>query len=431
MAGLVLVVLLAALLFLLVQHDWLPPFLAPLQATLRQLLVWMAVLGALLALVISAFLVVVRRESPLDLLSRFARVARDRGIRLDEPPDFHEVVPANWSIEATLAINADGDAEPEWLVLYRYDKTDSGFGGPVGGVVYDLVPDRVPANLATPMPSRPSAYIPYSLLPRPNGQAYLADRWAQPLVYDVQCDQRDELVIFGYGTFNDRPTRLSIFEWRGPLEGYRLMTGTYGATLYGDAGIQVNRYQVQDRNGRKVDGPIKDVVVWHQLTEPPYYARSQIARRTVYEWTPAITTTACTPWPYFTPTPPPPPPTPLRPTPTFTPTPTLVRTLRAVAETLDFAFGPPEGAKEPRRDVYAVTFPEQAVLAWYGNDRVVELSVPTGDGVGDVVDIVAVVRAQGDPRRLVPVTWRVTKESSGAVRDPVTWRLTPLSPPDP
>jgi hypothetical protein len=105
--------------------------------------------------------------------------------------------------------------------------------------------------------------------------------------------------------------------------------------------------------------------------------------------------------------------------------------LRAVAETLDFAFGPPEGAKEPRRDVYAVTFPEQAVLAWYGNDRVVELSVPTGDGVGDVVDIVAVVRAQGDPRRLVPVTWRVTKESSGAVRDPVTWRLTPLSPPDP
>jgi hypothetical protein len=346
-------------------------------------------------------------------------------------PDFKAAVPREWTILATKPIETDQDGEKECLVLYRYDKTQYGYTGPIGGAVYDLVPDRALANPATPMPSRPSAYIPYPLLPQLSSQSYLGDQKADAFVYDVQCDQRNELVILGYEAFADRPTRFSSFEWRGPLEGYRLMTSSPGVTLYGDAGIQIEYYSLSGGSPQQGTGPIKNVIVWQRLTEPTYYARSQIARRTVYEWNPAINTAACQPWPYKTPTPLPPPPTPLRPTPTFTPTPSLIRNLQATIETLDFAYGPPAGAENPGRDLYTVTFPEQAVLAWYGGDRVVELSVPSGDSVGDVVDIIAVVRAKDDPQLLVPTTWRVTRESSSAVRDAVTWRLTPLSPPDP
>jgi hypothetical protein len=392
-------------------------------------LLQLLLIGAIIVFVVAWF----RGISPGDLIGKLRSIPQQiSGKKPVEQPNFQDFVPTEWTIESTSKVNLDGDAEPEWLLLYRYGQTKFGFGGPIGGVVYDLMPDRVPANLATPMPNRPSAYIPYHLLPRQYGQSYLADREAKAEVYDVQCDQHNELVVLGYGAFNDRPTILSIFQWSGPLEGYRLMTSAYGGALNGDAGIEIDRYKVNDRSGQQVDGPIKDVTVWQRLYEPPYYARSQIAQRTVYEWTPPINNLdPCRPWPYFTPTPPPSPPPPLRPTPTFTPTPTFVRTLRPVTQTLDFAFGPPQGADEPKRDIYPVTFPEQAVLAWYGSDRVVSLSMPTGTSLRDAVDIVAVVRARDDPRLLVPVTWRVTQESTGAVRDTTTWRLTPLNPPDP
>jgi len=360
----------------------------------------------------------------------------DRFRTEDECRDFSPAVPSDWTILSTTAIESDGDQSQECLFFYRYDSTQYGFHGPVGGVVYDLVPDWASPEMSTPVPSRPSAYIPYNLLPRPSGRSYLADNQAAAQVYDVQCDRRNELVIQGSGAFADQPNRISIFEWRGQVEGYRIMTSADGAALAGDR-VQVVNHSFDSSGGQSpATGPISQVTVWRGATDGPYWARSQIGRRTVYEWARPINRENCEPWPYLSPTPPPSPEPPLHPTPAFTPTPSPINTLMPVTVTLDFVYGPPASVLEngewaEGRDVYAVTFPEAAILAWYGPDRVVDLSVPTGNEIREMVDIVATVRSNANPGLLVPVTWRVTRESTGAVREPITWRLTPLSPPDP
>lgn len=60
------------------------------------------------------------------------------------------------SIENTQRLNLDHDSDNEWMVLYRYDETQNGWGNtPVQGIVYDAAPCEPPLihNLLLPFPN--------------------------------------------------------------------------------------------------------------------------------------------------------------------------------------------------------------------------------------------------------------------------------------
>ena len=184
-------------------------------------------------------------------------------------PYFRQLVPDAWSIEKVEEVDVDGDGEVEWLVIYRYDKSPEGFGGPLGGVVYDRQPDRSPENLATPGPYRPSILVAYHLLPAAGGRGYLGENlggeetpWPRVATYDANDDGKKELVILGY-SFPGFPTSLAMFRWVGKEEGYDVMIHAEGEdadVLWGDAGIELKPSFGQ--------GPMKTAIVRSRLYHP-------------------------------------------------------------------------------------------------------------------------------------------------------------------
>ncbi len=349
-----------------------------------------------------------RGVSPQEMLSLFQRlvdVVQGRERRIDAPPDFREVMPSSWILVQTEPINIDGDpgGENDWLVIYRYDPMDRGPRGAIGGAIYDLQPDRYPANLATPRPFRPSSFIPYPLLPRPGGLGFLGESRVTAEVYDADGDPNKlELVVMGYSGYGDLVTHLSIFQWRGEPVGYGVISSTDSSVIYGDAGIEfVFRAPVTPAPGptptplplpRPDPPPIERVIVRRHLREPFYYARSRFARRIEYKWEGQPET----------------------------------RTLQPVANSLDFAYTRP-AALEPGKLTYAVWYPEEAVLAHYQPGRVRDIILPPGTGLETTLNIVALVLSEGG--EIWQVTWRATQLLDPSVKQMNQWSLEQIGGP--
>ncbi len=160
------------------------------------------------------------------------------------PIELRKIIPDSWTPldGQPQACDLDRDDETEWLVLYRYDNSAvtnvyAARGGQVGysligGVVYDAQVNRVPQALGNLSPYRPALLVPYKLLPDyylGKGQGYLGETDVKfyPYAPGQRADRRattqcraEELYFLGY-SYLPLPTRLSIFRWRNPQEGYQ------------------------------------------------------------------------------------------------------------------------------------------------------------------------------------------------------------------
>ena len=298
-------------------------------------------------------------------------------------PNFSHLVPDAWTIEKVEEVDIDGDNEVEWLVIYRYDKSPGGFGGPLGGVVYDRQPDRSPENLATPEPYRSAILVAYHLLPAAGGRGYLGENvggkdkpWPKVKAYDVNGDGKKELVILGY-SFPGFATGLAVFSWVDKERGYEVMIHAEGEdadVLWGDAGIELEPAFGQ--------WPMKMVVVRSRLYHPYWYLRSQLGRRIVYEWNAEQTK------------------------------------LEKKSESIDFVFGRPQGAKQFKQKQYPVAHPEAAILAYYEDWRVKDIVAVQENKDGIQVKVRVIV---GD--QLVEDICSLTRKSTGKVKDVTKWEV--------
>ena len=298
-------------------------------------------------------------------------------------PDFSHLIPDAWTIEQVEEIDVDGDDEVEWLVIYRYDKSSGGFGGPLGGVVYDRQPDRSPENPSRPEPYRSAILVAYHLLPAAGGSGYLGEKVGdegepKPEVgtYDVNGDGKKELAILGY-SFPGFATSLAVFRWVGKARGYQVMIHAEEGdadVLWGDAGIEL-----EPAFGK---GPIKTVVVRSRLYHPYWYLRSRLGRRVVYEWDDNQTK------------------------------------LEKKSENIDFVFGRPQGAYKPKQKQYPVAYPEAAVLAYYEDGRVKDIVSVQENSSGAQVNVRVIADDQ-----LVEDVCSLTRKSTGKVKDVTKWEV--------
>ena len=297
-------------------------------------------------------------------------------------PDFSQLVPDAWTIEKVEEVDIDGDSEVEWLVIYRYDKSPGGFGGPLGGVIYDRQPDRSPENLATPEPYRPAILVAYNLLPAAGGRGYLGENvgdekkkpWPRVATYDANGDGQSELVILGY-SFPGFATSLAMFRWVDKEKGYEVVihaAGEEADVLWGDAGVELKPDFGQ--------GPMKMAIVRSRLYHPYWYLRSRLGRRIVYEWDASQTK------------------------------------LEKKSESIDFVFGRPWEAQQPKQEQYPLAYPEAAVLAYYEDWRVKDIVAVQENKDNAQVTVKVMV---GD--QLVEHLCNLTRESSGRVKDVTKW----------
>jgi hypothetical protein len=314
----------------------------------------------------------------------FGDLLRGENTPTPSMPDFHHLVPDAWTIEKVETVDVDGDGEDEWLVIYRYDKSPGGFGGPLGGVIYDRQPDRSPENLATPEPYRSSILVAYHLLPAKGGKGYLGENvggedkpWPEVGEYDANGDGKDELVIRGYSA-PGFPTSLAIFRWVDKERGYQPMIHAEeenADVLWGDAGIELEPDFEQ--------GPIKRVVVRSRLYHPYWYLRSRLGRRIVYEWNVSQTK------------------------------------LEKKSESIDFVFGRPQGAEQPKQKQYPVAYPEAAVLAYYEDWRIKDIVAVRENKDEAQVKVRLIVSDQP-----VEDVCSLTRKSTGKVKDVAKWEVT-------
>ena len=298
-------------------------------------------------------------------------------------PDLSKLVPDAWTIEKKVEVDIDEDGEVEWLVIYRYDKSPRGFKGPLGGVIYDRQPNRSPENLATPEPYRPAILVAYHLLPAAGGRGYLGENlggeekpWPEVKTYDVNGDEKSELVIRGY-SFPGFPTSLAIFRWVDKEKGYEAVIHAEGEdadVLWGDAGVELKPAFGQ--------GPMKMAIVRSRLYHPYWYLRSQLGRRVVYEWNDERTK------------------------------------LEKKSESIDFVFGRPEGAEQPKQKQYPVAYPEAAVLAYYEDGRVKDIVSVQENNSGAQVKVRVIADDQ-----LVEDVCSLTRKSTGKVKDATWWEV--------
>lgn len=312
---------------------------------------------------------------------------------------FPQLLPDTWTLQRVQSINIDGDNEKECLAVYQYNAGGGAFGGPLGGVVYDPQPDRdATKNLATPIPYRPAAYIPYHLLPREDGKGFLSERtgdWAQMIqVYDANGDTFNELVFLGFSGYGF-PAYLSVFKWQDRQAGYRLMTSpvpgeTIGGPLWGDAGVTIKRETRTDEGGNQTEtGPIEKVTVKTRPSQPFWYFRSQLCYAKIYRWNAARTF------------------------------------LEQQDYYLTFCFGRPNNV-ETRRDDYFLWYPEEALLAWYEDGEVREISIPAYP-VGDTLQAVVTLR-QGSRQQWL-ATWKLRENTDGQVANMTFWHLEMIGQP--
>lgn len=311
---------------------------------------------------------------------------------------FPQLLPDTWTLQHVESINIDGDGEKECLAIYQYNAGNGAFGGPLGGVVYDPQPDRDPRNMATSVPYRPAAYVPYHLLPREDGKGFLSERtgdWSQMIhVFDADGDTFNELVIQGFSGYGF-PTYLSIFKWQNKETGFRLMTSpvpgdTVGGALWGEAGVEIKRATRTDEEGNEVEtGPIQKVLVKTRPSEPFWYFRSQLCYAKVYRWNTAKTI------------------------------------LEQQDYYLTFCFGRPDGV-QTRQDEYALWYPEEALLAWYEDGEIKEIEIPRHP-VGDTLQATVTLRQNSQQRWLA--TWKLRENTDGTVGRMTFWYLEMIGQP--
>ncbi|MCB0253002.1 MAG: hypothetical protein H6649_02980 [Caldilineae bacterium] len=146
--------------------------------------------------------------------------------------------PAN--VNGFQEISIDGDEADEYLLFFYYDSQDGATNGPIGGIIYDGQDDTAiyDPDTVIPMPMQPLAFfVPYRLLPdwtTGKGQGYLGDKsvnW-EVTPEDQITGFEAELVVQGIGT-NGATTRLSLFRWLGPKNGYGVtyFQGSYSITM--------------------------------------------------------------------------------------------------------------------------------------------------------------------------------------------------------
>ncbi|MFQ5859663.1 MAG: hypothetical protein ACE5LU_29045 [Anaerolineae bacterium] len=333
----------------------------------------------------------------VDLQGLFGGILRATGPEGEpECPEFQgafpQLLPDTWSLQHVETLNIDGDSEKECLAVYQYNAGNGPYGGPLGGVVYDPQPDRDPHNMETPIPYRPAAYVPYHLLPREDGKGFLSERtgdWSQMIqVYDADGDTVNELVFRGYSGYGFF-TYLSIFKWQNKQAGFRLMTSpltgeTVGGSLWGDAGIEIKREIRTDEEGNETEsGPIERVMVKTRPSQPFWYFRSQLCHANIYRWN--ATNTYLEQQDYY----------------------------------LTFCFGRPN-AVETRRNEYFLWYPEEALLAWYEDGEVREISIPPHP-VGNTLEATVTLR-QGSQQRWL-ATWKLRENTDGQVGNMTFWYL--------
>ncbi|MBS1251606.1 MAG: hypothetical protein MAG451_00639 [Anaerolineales bacterium] len=315
------------------------------------------------------------------------------------PEAFPQLLPDTWSLRKVESINIDDDKdEMECLAVYEYNAGAGAFGGPLGGVIYDPQPDRDPRSMQTPIPYRPAAYVPYHLLPREDGKGFLSERagdWSEMIqIYDADGDTFNELVFRGFSGYSF-PTYLSIFEWQNEQDGYRLMTSpvtgeTVGGSLWGEAGVKIKRDTRTDEEGNEVPtGPIQKVTVMTRPEQPFWYFRSQLCHAKIYRWHGAPA--ALVQDDYY----------------------------------LTFCFGRPDDV-DTRRDEYRLWYPEEALLAWYEDGEVRDISIPAHP-VGNTLEAVVTLR-QGSRQRWL-VTWKLSENTDEQVGHMTFWYLEQIGQP--
>jgi len=164
----------------------------------------------------------------------------------DIPLDLRNVIPGDWTRLPgwPRQCNFDDDKEPEWLVVYQYDRTKvlqpntnnvSVERGPIGAAIFDTQNNVVPEDVGNPSPYASTFVIPYRLLPDfydGKGQGYLGETRVEvipPIAGDDKCEVA-EITVLGYAD-SPLPTRLSIFRWQDAATGYA------GAHFVGDAHV--------------------------------------------------------------------------------------------------------------------------------------------------------------------------------------------------
>jgi hypothetical protein len=185
------------------------------------------------------------------------------------PFDLQAVLPKDWApIGSLREINIDGDADTEWLLLFRYNAVKAGYKmvGPIGGVIFD------------PQKTGPSATVvlkPYLLLPdlgTGKGQGYLGERDIQLKTYDIvdeSGNKATELAVFGYGAETLFPTQLTIFRWDKAQQLYQTIEPS---PFIGNGGIDV------DAPADK-PGPIMRVGVKQRTNDRSLLSESVVYRR--------------------------------------------------------------------------------------------------------------------------------------------------------
>jgi hypothetical protein len=208
-----------------------------------------------------------------------------------------EVLPAVWSpLRDVEEVNIDGDAAPEYLLLFTYDTTaaaaaprrtlfsmgSSTPAGPIGAVIYDgqVVTGTTPTVQVSP--DRPTtAFVPYAILPSYRagaGMGYVAEPTQSETINAYAVSYRtagqsataatapDTVILLGGTTY------LTFAWWQNRAIGY-------GVTqLYGPGGFEETLYQKFDWTAWQRDpAPIRDIIAVH-----PLHDRNLICRRFRY-----------------------------------------------------------------------------------------------------------------------------------------------------
>ncbi len=209
-----------------------------------------------------------------------------------------EVLPAAWSpLRDVEEVNIDGDAAPEYLLLFTYDTTaaaaaprrtlfsmgSSTPAGPIGAVIYDgqVVTGTTPTVQVSP--DRPTtAFVPYAILPSYRagaGMGYVAEPTQSETINAYAVSYRtagqsataaaaaaDTVILLGGTTY------LTFAWWQNRATGY-------GVTqLYGPGGFEQTLYRKFDwATWQRDPAPIRDIIAVH-----PLHDRNLICRRFRY-----------------------------------------------------------------------------------------------------------------------------------------------------
>jgi hypothetical protein len=211
-----------------------------------------------------------------------ALTATSCDIRRNPQPDMQVLVdslPPDWTaladgdeVSGLQEVNIDGDEDKEWLFFYRYDNTNEELNnGPIGGIIYDGQRDTnlYDPNTDIPFPFQPLAFfVPYRLLPdwvAGKGQGYLGDQMVswELTPADPDAGFQPELVVLGTGAGG--LSRLSLFRWLGPTEGY-------GASHFKGS------YRVETPGWEPNEGLRIDQVI----TVDEFYERSKLCQQTTW-----------------------------------------------------------------------------------------------------------------------------------------------------